>query len=125
MSESTLLLVEVGALLLGLSLLGRLGGRFGISAIPLYLLAGLAFGDGGWLPLGASEEFLHVGSEIGVILLLAMLGLEYTPTELVASLRRSRLAGVLDALLNALPGAACALILGWGPIAAVALAGVT
>ncbi|MFD1715418.1 cation:proton antiporter [Amnibacterium flavum] len=125
MSDTTLLLVEVGALLLGLSLLGRLGGRFGISPIPLYLLAGLAFGHGGWLPLAASEDFLEVGSEIGVILLLAMLGLEYTASELLVSLKRSRIAGLIDAALNALPGAAFALILGWGPIAAVALAGVT
>jgi CPA2 family monovalent cation:H+ antiporter-2 len=33
--------------------------------------------------------------------------------------------GILDFLLNALPGAVCALILGWGPAAAVALAGIT
>lgn len=125
MSESTLLLLEVGGLLLGLSLLGRLASRVGISPIPFYLLAGLAFGHGGWLPLDASEEFLEVGSEIGVILLLAMLGLEYTAGELVENLKRSRVAGLLDALLNALPGAAFALLLGWGPVAAVALAGVT
>jgi len=124
-SESTLLLVEVGALLLGLSLLARIATRLGISPIPLYLVAGLAFGHGGWLPLTASEEFLEVGSEIGVILLLAMLGLEYSASELVDSLKRSRVAGLIDAALNALPGAAFALLLGWGPIAAVALAGVT
>lgn len=125
MHETTLLLVEVGALLLGLSVLSRVAARFGISPIPLYLLAGLAFGDGGVLPLSASNEFFRVGSEIGVILLLAMLGLEYSATELLGSLRRSKLAGALDAVLNALPGAAFALLLGWGPVAAVALAGIT
>ncbi len=123
--ETTLLLVEVGALLLGLSLLARFGSRFGISPIPLYLLAGLAFGNGGALPLSASNEFFSVGSEIGVILLLVMLGLEYSATELVGSLKRSKLAGLLDAVFNALPGAAFAIILGWGPIAALALAGIT
>ena len=123
--DTTILLVEVGALLLGLSLLGRLGMRFGISPIPLYLLAGLAFGAGGALPLSASTEFFQVGSEIGVILLLVMLGLEYSATELVGSLRRSKLAGVLDLAFNAIPGAAFALILGWGPVAALALAGIT
>ena len=54
-----------------------------------------------------------------------MLGLEYSPTELITSLKQSRKAGILDVLLNALPGATCALILGWGPMAAVALAGIT
>lgn len=125
MPSSALLLVEVGAVLLGLSLLSRLADRLGISAIPLFLVAGLAFGAGGFAPLEAGREVFEFGSEMGVILLLAMLGLEYSPTELVSSLRRSRLAGVEDALLNALPGALCALFLGWGPVAAFALAGVT
>ena len=125
MHDTTLLLIEVGALLLGLSLLSRLAARFGMSPIPLYLLAGLAFGQGGIFPLEASDEFLVIGSEIGVILLLAMLGLEYSARELVGNLRQSKIAGTLDVLLNALPGAIFALILGWGPVAAFALAGVT
>ena len=125
MHPTTLLLIEVGALLLGLSLLGRFAIRFGISPIPFYLLAGLVFGHGGFIPLTASEDFFHVGSEIGVILLLAMLGLEYSADELMGNLKRSRVAGLLDALFNALPGAIFAIILGWGPVAAVALAGVT
>ena len=125
MHETTLLLIEVGALLLGLSLLGRFAVRVGISPIPLYLLAGLVFGHGGLVPLEASESFFQVGSEIGVILLLAMLGLEYSADELMGNLKRSRWAGIMDALLNALPGAIFGLILGWGPVAAVALAGVT
>jgi len=125
MHDAALLLVEVGAVLLGLSLLSRLADRIGISAIPFYLLAGLAFGVGGFVPLEAGNEFFTFGSELGVILLLVMLGLEYSPTELISSLNQSRRAGILDVLLNAVPGAACALILGWGPVAAVALAGIT
>lgn len=42
------------------------------------------------------KEFAHLSGEIGVILLLLMLGLEYTATELVTGLRRSWQAGVLD-----------------------------
>ncbi|MEY2849717.1 MAG: hypothetical protein RI885_2384 [Actinomycetota bacterium] len=125
MSGPALLLVEVGAVLLGLSLLARLADRIGISAIPLYLIAGLAFGAGGVVPLEAGEEFFLIGSELGVILLLVMLGLEYSPTELVTSLKRSRVAGLLDVALNALPGVLFALVLGWGPVAAIALGGVT
>jgi CPA2 family monovalent cation:H+ antiporter-2 len=125
MHDTTVLLIEVGALLLGLSILGRLAIRIGVSPIPLYLLAGLIFGHGGFLPLDASEEFFAVGSEIGVILLLAMLGLEYSAGELMKSLKESRVAGLLDGLFNAIPGAVFALVLGWGPIAAVALAGIT
>ncbi|MFF7871389.1 cation:proton antiporter [Streptomyces qaidamensis] len=125
MQSSAVFLIEFGCLILGLGLLGRFAGRFRFSPIPLYLLAGLAFGEGGLLPLGASEDFVAVGAEIGVILLLLMLGLEYTATDLVSHLRTHYPAGLLDAVLNALPGAVLALLLGWGPVAAVVLAGVT
>ncbi|GAA2760301.1 cation:proton antiporter [Actinopolymorpha rutila] len=123
--HSTLLLIELGAVILGLGLLGRIAGRYGFSPIPLYLLAGLAFGHGGLLPLDASEEFVSVGAEIGVILLLLMLGLEYTAADLVTNLKTQFPAGIVDFALNAVPGALAALLLGWGPVAAVVLAGVT
>src|SRR5690606_26119602 len=99
--------------------------RAGISAIPLYLLAGLAFGTGGVLPLATSEEFISIGAEIGVVLLLLTLGLEYNADELVSSLKGNARAGIVDLVLNAAPGAILALILGWGPVAALAMAGVT
>ena len=123
--DSAVFLIEFGAIILSLGLLGRVAGRFSFSPIPLYLLAGLAFGEGGLLPLGASEEFVAIGAEIGVILLLLMLGLEYTASDLVSNLKTQYPAGLVDAALNALPGAAMALLLGWGPVAAVVLAGVT
>jgi CPA2 family monovalent cation:H+ antiporter-2 len=123
--STTVLLIEVGALLFALGMLGRLGRRIGLSPIPLYLLAGLAFGHGGLLPLSASEEFIEVGAEIGVVLLLVMLGLEYSADELVGNLRAAAPAGVIDALLNALPGAGFAFLLGWGWQAALVLAGIT
>jgi len=125
MHSSAVFLIEFGAVILGLGLLGRLAGRFQFSPIPLYLLAGLAFGEGGLLPLGASEEFVAIGAEIGVVLLLLMLGLEYSASDLVSNLKTQYPAGLVDATLNALPGAVMALLLGWGPVAAVVLAGVT
>ncbi|WP_405069075.1 cation:proton antiporter [Kribbella sp. NBC_01510] len=121
----TALLIELGAVILALGILGRIAGRLGFSPIPLYLLAGLAFGHGGLLPLAASEEFVATGAEIGVILLLLLLGLEYTASDLVGTLKTQYVSGGVDFLLNALPGAAVALLLGWGPVAAVALGGVT
>jgi CPA2 family monovalent cation:H+ antiporter-2 len=123
--DTTILLIEVGALLFALGMLGRLGRRVGLSPIPLYLLAGLAFGHGGLIPLSASQEFIQVGAEIGVVLLLVMLGLEYSADELVGNLRSGAVAGAFDAVLNALPGAAFALLLGWGFQAALVLAGIT
>ncbi|MEV4187655.1 MULTISPECIES: cation:proton antiporter, partial [Streptosporangium] len=125
MHDTATLILELGAVLLGLGILGALAMRVGISPIPLYLLAGLAFGQGGILPLATSEEFISVGAEIGVILLLLTLGLEYNADELVTSLKGNARAGVVDLVLNAAPGAIAALLLGWGPVAAVAMAGVT
>jgi CPA2 family monovalent cation:H+ antiporter-2 len=124
-TDPAVLLTELGAVLLGLAILGRLANRVGLSPIPLYLLAGLAFGKGGLLPLSASEDFVQAGAEIGVVLLLLLLGLEYSPSELVGTLRGGVPMAVLDAVVNALPGAALGLLLGWGPVAAVTLAGVT
>ncbi|MCX5200213.1 cation:proton antiporter [Streptomyces sp. NBC_00237] len=125
MHDTTALLIELGAVILTLGIIGRLAGRIGLSPIPLYLLAGLAFGHGGLIPLDASEDFTAVGAEIGVILLLLLLGLEYSASELVSSLKTQYPSGIVDFLLNAVPGAVAALILGWGPVGAVALAGVT
>jgi CPA2 family monovalent cation:H+ antiporter-2 len=119
------LLLELGGVLLGLGLLGRLAGRIGLSPIPLYLLAGLAFGNGGLLPLVTAQEFIQVGAEIGIILLLLLLGLEYSAEELLGTLRAAAPAGAGDLLLNFPPGLAAGLLLGWGPLAAVVLGGVT
>ncbi|WP_422391586.1 cation:proton antiporter [Arthrobacter sp. N1] len=125
MHTTALTLIELGAILLFLGILGRLAGRIGLSPIPLYLIGGLFFGQGGFIELEGVIEFSEVASEIGVVLLLLMLGLEYTAKELVTGLRQSWLAGIVDFLLNFTPGALVAVILGWGPVAALVMGGVT
>ncbi len=118
-------LIELGLVLLVLALLGRLAQRIGISSIPLYLLGGLALGKGGIIPLRAGDDFIAVGAEIGVVLLLLLLGLEYSPEDLRDGLRSTWRAGVVDVAANALPGFAAGLILGWTPTASLLLAGIT
>ena len=125
MHETTVILIEVGALLLLLALAGRFAARLGQSPIPFYMTVGLLFGTGGLLSLQASKPFLETGSEIGVVLLLLMLGLEYSPKELVGNLKKSARTGLWDALLNAIPGAVFGLLMGWGAIGAMVMAGVT
>ncbi|HZJ51788.1 MAG TPA: cation:proton antiporter, partial [Actinomycetota bacterium] len=93
-------LLELGGVIVGLAVLARLAGRLGIPTIPLYLTVGLAFGRGGILPLITTEDFVEIGAEIGLILLLFMLGLEYTARELLATLRLQAPTGVLDLALN-------------------------
>lgn len=123
--SSSLLLIELGAVVVGLAVLARVAGRLGFSPIPLYLVAGLAFGRGGLLPLVTAEEFIETGAEIGVILLLLLLGLEYTGEELTHGLRTGARSGLVDLAVNAVPGVAAGLLLGWDGVSTILLGGVT
>ena len=42
--DAALAFIELGVVAIGLAVLARLAGRWGITAIPFYLLAGLAVG---------------------------------------------------------------------------------
>lgn len=123
--ETALALIQLGAVFFGLGVLGRVAAKIGMSPIPLYLLGGLVFGSGGLVQLHEVDEFIHLASEIGVVLLLLLLGLEYTAAELVTGMRKSWPAGLLDLALNATPGVIVAFLLGLGPVGAIAMAGVT
>lgn len=124
MDEGSVLL-ELGAVVVALGVLARIAGRLGVPSIPLFLAAGLAFGEGGVLPLGASEEFIRIGAEIGLVVLLFMLGLEYSSRDLLQTFGESRRAGLIDLVLNFTPGFATGLILGWGALPATFLGGAT
>lgn len=119
-----LTLVEIGLLFMGLGLLSWLALKLHVSSVPLFLLAGLALGKGGIVPLNVSENFLNVGAEIGAILLLLVLGFEYSASELAASMKKRWHAGLIDILLNAVPAALLALVLGYGPLGALAFSGI-
>jgi len=125
MHNISFVFIELGIAIIGLALLTRIASRWGFSSIPFYLLAGLAFGNGGILPLQFSEEFVQIGAEIGVLLLLFMLGLEYSGEELSTNLKTGLPAGILDFLLNFPPGLIMGFLLGWNPLAAILLGGVT
>ncbi len=124
-TETATAFLEVGAVVLGLGILSRLASRLGITAVPLYLIAGLAFGKGGLAEIDVSEDFVALAAEIGVLLLLFTLGLEYSDEELRNGLRTGVPPGVADMVLNAGSGLLMGLALGWEPLAAVLLAGVT
>lgn len=125
MSDKALLFLELGGLVLVLGVLARLAGTLRLSPIPLYLLAGLAVGEGGLIPLVTSDEFVEIGADVGVVLLLLMLGLEYSGRELIAGLRTTAPAGLLDLVLNSAPGLIAGLLLGLGAVPSLFLAGVT
>jgi CPA2 family monovalent cation:H+ antiporter-2 len=123
--DTAVVFIEIGLILFGLGLLARLSERIGLSPIPAYLIVGLAFGSGGFIGPSLSTEFLDVAAEIGVVLLLFTLGLEYTPRELSHGLRTNAVSGLVDLILNATPGVLLALVLGWSIPTAVLLGGIT
>jgi CPA2 family monovalent cation:H+ antiporter-2 len=122
---SLALIAELGVILVLLSGLGALARRAGVPPIPLYLLAGLALGEGGIAPVSTAGEFVQAGAAIGVVLLLLTLGLEFTTAEFTDSLRRHVPSAILDLVLNAAPGAIAGWLLGLDTTGIVALAGAT
>ncbi|MBC6446196.1 cation:proton antiporter [Actinokineospora xionganensis] len=125
MHTSLALLLELGVILLVLSGLGTLARRFGVPPIPLYLLAGLALGEGGFAPVPAAAQFVEAGAAIGVVLLLLTLGLEFSTAEFAHSVRRHVPSALFDMVVNAAPGAVAGWLLGLDGIGILALAGAT
>lgn len=119
------LFIELGGVAIGLAVLARLASRWGFSSISLFLLGGLACGRGGLVPLNLSKTFIQLGAEIGVLLLLFMLGLEYSGEELRRNLRGGVGGAAIDFLLNFPPGLIAGLLLGWAWLPAILLGGIT
>ncbi|MDZ4267396.1 MAG: cation:proton antiporter [Mycobacterium sp.] len=125
MHGSVAFLIEIGLLLVVLTILGALARRVSLSPIPLYLLAGLALHDGG-LPLDPLVvEFIQTGATVGVVLLLLTLGLEFSVSEFAASLRKHLPSAWVDLVLNATPGAVAGWLLGFDFVGILAMAGIT
>ena len=125
MRDAALFFLELGGVVLLLAALAALARRIGLSPIPLYLIGGLAFGEGGLVPVVTSEEFIEVGADLGVVLLLLMLGLEYTGSELMANLRSGAVTGIVDLVANFMPGFVAGLALSYGLMTSLFLGGVT
>ncbi len=118
-------LTEIGAALLVLGIVAFIANRLKFSVVPLYLLIGLAIGEGGLIPMSVSQEFLDTGSQIGAIMLLLLLGLEYSAYDLSKAFKERKSAGLIDFLATSIPGFILGLVLGWGVAGAFALAGIT
>lgn len=120
-----LVLLEIGGVLLLLGTIAFIAARIALSAVPLFLALGLAFGQGGVAPLELSSQFLNTGAQIGAILLLLLMGLEYSAREISETFRSSKSVILLDLIVNGIPGALIALVLGWGLQGALLLGGIT
>lgn len=123
--DQGLLQGEIGSVLIGLGIAAYIATRIRISVVPIFLIAGLFFGTGGLFQLELSDEFLDLGAQWGAILLLLMLGLEYSAEELFDSVKKRKSLGIVDLFANFLPGALFGLLFGWGLIGALTLGGIT
>jgi len=124
-SVTSVALAEIGVMLLALGVFAYLAVRLKISVVPIYLAVGLALGNGGIAPLDFSEDFLAIGAQLGAILLLLMLGLEHSGPNLVEGFLERKSTGLIDIAVNGIPGVVVGFVMGWGPIGALALGGIT
>jgi CPA2 family monovalent cation:H+ antiporter-2 len=85
-----------------LAALGLVAGRFGLSAIPAYLLAGLLLGpnEPKVLSLIQPSEVTDFVADIGIVFLLFFLGLEFSLPRLIRSGRHVALGGAVDLAAN-------------------------
>jgi CPA2 family monovalent cation:H+ antiporter-2 len=101
-SETALL--EIGLLFAAVATVGAVARRVRQSVIPFYIAAGIALGPyvtGRLAPFSLTEtEFVAVGAELGIVLLLLFLGLEFNLSRLAADRDRIGKAGTLDLLVN-------------------------
>jgi monovalent cation:H+ antiporter-2, CPA2 family len=96
-------LAELAVTLALLGGLGLVASRFGLSAIPAYLLAGLLLGpnEPSQLALVEPSEVTEFVAELGIAFLLFFLGLEFTIGRVLRSRRHAVLGGVIDFAVNA------------------------
>jgi CPA2 family monovalent cation:H+ antiporter-2 len=118
-------LLALGAALLAAGLFARIGRRFGLPTIPLFMLAGVLFGPHTpGLDLVHDPSDLRLVATIGLVLLLFYLGLEFTVADLVDGGRRLLAVGAVYLGLNVGVGVAFGFLLGWGDREALVIAGI-
>src|SRR4029450_5878397 len=89
-------LAELAVTVALLGALGLVASRFGLSAIPAYLLAGIILGpnEPDFIRLVQPSEVTDFAAEIGLIFLLFFLGLEFSVDRLVRRGSRRGVRGV-------------------------------
>ena len=103
---------------------GWVGDRAGQSVIPFYILVGMALNEfvlgrialpGAGTVYISESEFVTLGAELGIVLLLFFLGLEFNLGRLIERWRKIGTAGMIDFVINFGVG----LLVGWAFFGAV------
>lgn len=124
-------LLEVAIALLTLAIVGTVADYLGQSVIPAYIVAGILVGPyvpvsiaGLSLRLVTNSEFLATIAELGIILLLFFLGLEFSVEAIVRNRVRFAKVGGTDLLVNAAVGVVLGVAFGYGLQGTVLVAGI-
>jgi CPA2 family monovalent cation:H+ antiporter-2 len=121
-------LLSVGEMFLAIALAGALALRLGLSVIPIYLVAGLLVGPNVLGALGGPAvpdgEVVTILAELGIVLLLFFLGLEFSIDRLIESWDRISRGGLLDLAVNFPVGVGLGLLFGWTFVEALLLGGI-
>lgn len=116
-------LLELGLIALGLYIAGWLSEKLGLSSIIGYIGLGLLLGPYGVYTLYESTAITTMLGELGLVLLLFYMGLEFSLRRFLEGGRATLVAGSFD-LLNLLAGFLIGLLLGFGWLAALFLGGI-
>jgi CPA2 family monovalent cation:H+ antiporter-2 len=101
-----LTLGELATAIVVLGALGLVSGRFGLSAIPAYLVAGILLGpyEPTVFTLVEPSEVTEFVARLGLVFLLFFLGLEFTLDRVLRSGRHFGTGGSIDLLVNGMLG---------------------
>ncbi|WP_136716209.1 cation:proton antiporter [Halorientalis salina] len=107
------LLLEVGVLFTAVAAVGAIASRVRQSVIPFYIVVGMVLSEfvagRAGVPYVSESEFVSLGAELGIVLLLFFLGLEFNIDRLLAKRTQIGKSGTIDLLINFSVGFA----LGW------------
>ncbi|MES1212163.1 MAG: cation:proton antiporter, partial [Leifsonia sp.] len=119
-------LLELGVLFVAAYVLGRLGKRIGLPAIPIYMLVGLlASPNTAFIPIDVPAASVELLATFGLIFLLFNLGLEFDQDAFFGNARALLLSGGTRILINMAVGLAFGFWVGWGAREALVIAGMT
>ena len=110
--DSEHILLNIAIILLSAFLGGLLFRRFNQSIIVGYLLSGILIGPYG-LGIIKSSDQIEILSEIGIILLMFILGLSFPPIKIVKMGSKTLIGGVLQVLITVTGVMSFAYLVGW------------
>ncbi len=114
-------LADIAWIMIMALILGYAANKLGQPAMLGYLFAGMIIGPYSWSKIVNNMEEIEALANIGVSLLLFMVGLEFSPKKLKDVWRPSAISGTFEMLIMFMIGTVVGLALGWTLIESVFL----